>query len=322
MMSSSLMNNYRATLVSRRCLLLPEGVGRISGGVWIHGACTRVGVMAHTISGLLSSIDVRLVPAQRTKWDAPCDPALLVAAIEQVSDATTQSPRGWVVQLPQDRRRRRFSLLLLDNDRRPFSFMKFTANSLNEKATALHRQFSRRPPSTFWAPGFQASGDDGSWYFLALATMPNLPHGPARLSAASRRNVLAEIQATGEVDGDPTLVPVHGDFGPWNVRRLANRRLAVVDWEELTSGPIAADELWHSVTWWSQRTAPPSTVSKVLTELRLTPPADIGAAARYWVGRLSQPEGAEIDRDVVMAPRLAAYADRLRKCLEALVLIA
>jgi hypothetical protein len=319
MMSASFTNTYRATLVSRRCLLLPEAVGRISGGVWIHGACSRVGVLAHTISGLLSAIDVRTVPAQRTSWEAPCDQALLAASIEQVSDATARSPRGWVVQLPQDRRRRRFNLLLLDGDRRPFSFIKFTASSLNGTATALHRQFAQKAPTTFWAPGYQASGDDGSWYYLALATMPNLPHGPARLSAATRRRVLAEIQATGEVDENQTLVPVHGDFGPWNVRRLANRRLAVVDWEELTLGPIAADELWHSLTWWSQRTRPPSTVSKVLAELRLTPPADIEAAARYWIGRLSQPEAAEIDREVVMPPRLAAYSARLRESLDALV---
>lgn len=319
MMYSAFPNVYRATLVSRRCLLLPGEVSRIPGGVWVHGACTRLAVLAQTISGLLASFRVSLVPAQQTAWEPPCEPALVSACLDEVARVTGRSARSWAVQLPQDRRRRRFNLLLLDEERRPYSFIKFTANALNPRATAMHRRFAQEPPLAFWAPAYQASGDDGSWYYLALTAMPNLPHGPARLSAGARRRLLGEIQATGSADEGRTLVAVHGDFGPWNVRRLINRRVAVVDWEELTTGPPAADELWHSITWWTQRARPIVTVEKVLRELELIGQAEIGLAASYWMDRLSQPETAEIDQNVAMPPRLAAYSNRLEETLRLVI---
>lgn len=37
------------------------------------------------------------------------------------------------------------------------------------------------------------------------------------------------------------LLPMHGDFAPWNVRVLPDGRIAVIDWEHAAWGPPDAD---------------------------------------------------------------------------------
>lgn len=306
---------YKRTAASRGCLLLPMGIGRVPGGVWVHSACRPLALAANTLSGFLSGIQLALVPGRRWNWSPKCGTELIAECLEKVSEMAT-APMWIVVQLPRDARRRRFNLLLLDRRRRPISFVKFTTNRPNLMAISTHKRLADRAPANFWAPSFIASGDDGTWHFLALSAMPNLPHYPARLSPASRRELVTEIQSWVDSVGDERNATVHGDFGPWNVRRLADRRIAIVDWEDMTIGPASVDELWHLLTWYNQRHRRPISITRTLAELEPTSAHEIARAAKFLLERLSQPEPADVDHAAYMPSRLADYARRLKTSLE------
>jgi hypothetical protein len=283
----------------------------------VHGSCKPLAVAAQTLSGLLVSANINAVPSRATSWTAPCPPSLLTTTYERVADTTGVTPTWGIVQLPRDKRRRRFNVLLLDRRRRPFAFVKFSTNEPNLRAIEVHKAFSARPPKTFWAPGYLVDGAEGDWSYLAVSSMPNLPHGPARLSRASRGAIISELQSL-KTGGGPRVVPVHGDFGPWNVRRLLNRRVAVFDWEEMTEGPVVADELWHSLTWWSYRLSPGAASHRVLDDLSSSPNSDILEGAEFWLKALNRPEPMEIDSSETMPLNLASYSNRLKDTLELL----
>jgi aminoglycoside phosphotransferase (APT) family kinase protein len=42
--------------------------------------------------------------------------------------------------------------------------------------------------------------------------------------------------------------PMHGDFAPWNLRRLRDRSLTLIDWEDAGWGPPGADEVFYRAT--------------------------------------------------------------------------
>ena len=41
---------------------------------------------------------------------------------------------------------------------------------------------------------------------------------------------------------------MHGDFAPWNLRRLRDGSLALIDWEDAGFGPPGADEVFYRAT--------------------------------------------------------------------------
>ena len=73
---------------------------------------------------------------------------------------------------------------------------------------------------------------------------PARPEQAALAELASLGDALAPV--LGAEDG---LVPVHGDFAPWNCAALSGERLAVWDWEESRLG-LPLEDLFH---WRTQR---------------------------------------------------------------------
>jgi hypothetical protein len=298
--------DYRATWASGYHVLLPIAAGRVKRGVWVHGACQVAAVAAHTFTGALASLHIKLVPGRGVDWSPPTELGQLEAITKKLV-AHRGTPRWWVVQVPSDHRRRRFNLLVLDEDRRPLSFIKLTTNPLNELAVRAQSTFSEQPPTLFWAPSLLSSGRLEGWSYTALTPMPNLPHWPARIAPATRQTIVEEFQQL--LGRSIDSVPLHGDFGPWNVRRMSNSVLAVVDWEEMTLGPPAADEVWHSVCRWADRRSATS-IQRVLAELPHYSSDHIVTAARFWVDRLGRPEAEEIDKQLAMPERLALSSSR------------
>lgn len=45
-----------------------------------------------------------------------------------------------------------------------------------------------------------------------------------------------------------TWRPMHGDLTPWNLRRLRDGRLTLLDWEDASWGPDGADEVLYRAT--------------------------------------------------------------------------
>lgn len=269
----------------------------------MHGACRAVAVAAHNFTGALAALSIKFVPGRGVDWSPPTELGQLETVTRKLIASTDRTPSWWVVQVPSDRRRRRFNLLVLDKDRRPLSFIKLTTNPLNALAVRAQSIFSERPPTTFWAPSLLFSGRLEGWSYTALTPMPNVAHWPARLTPSGRHAIVEEFQQL--IGHSADALPIHGDFGPWNVRRMANSVLAVVDWEEMTFGPPAADELWHSVCRWAERRSANS-IQAVLAELPHYSSGTIRGAARFWVDRLRRPEAEEVDQRLAMPDHLAS----------------
>jgi hypothetical protein len=220
-----------------------------------------------------------------------------------------------VVHLPADPRRRRFNLLLLDSQAAPVGFAKFTANRPNAMALDALRRFAEDQTQSFWSPKLIVSGQAGIYSYAVTTTMPNRPHGPARLNGTSRREILTEIQDRLS-DLVPTGVAVHGDFAPWNVRQFADGKVAVVDWEETRLGAPAADDLWFVVAVHAPRGSDVSSVLREIMQGSSYTRAEIFDAAEYWLKRLSEPEAREIASEIVMPASLNENSRRIKTLLE------
>jgi hypothetical protein len=120
-------------------------------------------------------------------------------------------------------------------------------------------------------------------------------------------------------DLDPAGIAVHGDFAPWNVRQFADGTVAVVDWEELSCGVPAADDLWFVVAVGASRRSSASVVLRDLMQGSPYTRAEVSSAAAFWLERLSGPEAAEINSGVKMPAGLDAYGLRIRNLLETIL---
>jgi hypothetical protein len=312
------LREYRATLPSRGGVLLPLDVRSVRGGVWLHGAVRHVALLAHGVTGWLAGRDIRLVPGRNVTWRPPLAVDLFDQWFSLVQERLDIVARSWVVQLPTDRRRRRFNLLLLDARRVPIAFVKVTANPPNPMSIGALSRFNDEPPTSFWVPRLALDGRLEHLSYVVTSAMPNKSHRPAILLPDVRHRVVKEIQARLADLATPPSVVVHGDFGPWNVRQLRDGRLAIVDWEETAAGVVAADELWHSVCLQRHRQPLGKTLTRVRAELAHHSSEDVVVAARFWVDRLGRPQPAEVDESISMPNRHRIASARTREVLEAL----
>lgn len=283
---------FRASLLASG-VLMPVDRGRIPAGTWLYAACRPLGVAAHIVNGLAVALHPRLMPGRAATWVPPSE--AVWAAIVDALVAAGLAHHAHVVLTPTDPRRQRFNLLVLDAEGHHLAFVKAVRRPLDRHVVDVLDRVAGADTS-FWCPTPIAAEEVGDWSFMATTTMPPGPHGPARLDASTRRALIEEVQAAMPPPGDPSLAPVHGDFGPWNVRRLLGRgRIAIVDWEEATLGPGAADAVWHAVTDGLIRGADAETLGRRAAR-EIGPGAAQGAA--FWVERLSRDEPTEVDAGI------------------------
>jgi hypothetical protein len=292
-------------------------MGRIPGGLWLHGSVGLTSRVVHQLSGWLAAKGIRLVPGRRVEWLPPIDEEPFVEWIREVEHSLNRSIGYWVVHLPADVRRRRFNILLFDHDRTSIGFAKLTENPSNPLAISALSEFRCSLPQEYWAPELIHHGWLGKYSFVVTTSMPNVSHGPARFEAEQRRKIVSSIQWRLKHLVAPDVAFVHGDFGPWNVRALSDGRIAVVDWEEATAGPVAADELWHAVAIGARNRSGKAT-GRVLRELAHYSASDVSAAARFWQDRLSRPERKEVDTTIPMPPRHRTTSSRIQTLIETL----
>jgi hypothetical protein len=69
---------------------------------------------------------------------------------------------------------------------------------------------------------------------------------PLGLITAEIQRALASLP---RADGTPAhWQPIHGDFAPWNLRRVTSGRLVLINWEDVSWGPPGADEVFYRAT--------------------------------------------------------------------------
>lgn len=154
---------------------------------------------------------------------------------------------------PTQASRTGFAVLLIANGG-PFAFVKVgpvgevRANEDPSSTQALVLSAVAGSKS-FWSPRPVASGQDGTWSFLAMEPLPRAIHRPCR--GTQFPDMMDEIEsrlsAVLPKRGVPsTWRPMHGDLGPWNLRDVVGMGPALVDWEHVGWGPPGADWVFFS----------------------------------------------------------------------------
>lgn len=286
---------YRRVLTLGAPLLVPASLNRIPGGLWMYAACKPLPVMFHKMVGHAAERALRTVAPRRTDWIPPMSAEAWRSVMDTASRAVGRRVADVIVQLPADERRRRFNVVLLDNEATAIGFAKFTTNTMNPLEIEAMRLLNRARPESFVYPRLLDSGALGEWSYRISSHLPPQPHGPAWLDPSQRRRIVAEIQTIAAPIAEAGSFPVHGDFGPWNVRRLRDGSVAVIDWEEMTTGPKAADDLWHAVHQALIRNkSDDAAVADVMATGAVLPAEDLREAAHFWVDRHDRPEPAEV----------------------------
>jgi len=116
---------------------------------------------------------------------------------------------------------------------------------LNEEKALL--SMMQTNPRTFRIADPLFSGTCAGWAYLAFAPLARRMHRPARDPALEE--IIPEISAgLREMPRTPDTPshwsPMHGDFTPWNLRRV-DKSLYLLDWEAAASGPPGADEVMY-----------------------------------------------------------------------------
>jgi hypothetical protein len=221
----------------------------------------------------------------------------------------------WVVLTPSDPRRSRIMILGLDGMRRQTVFVRATLDEPNLLALRLLEQLQQTRSGLVY-PMVEDVFSLDEWWITVERPLPQASHRPARLDARSLHELAKEIQALAPPrDG---LVCGHGDLGPWNVRRYADGRLGVLDWEYATWSTRATDELWYALTLPLATTDQPGkrigqTAIDALGEVYGE--HEVREAAEFLVTQRTRAEPAEIREGVERSKSLLAFEDRLVQAL-------
>jgi thymidylate kinase len=143
--------------------------------------------------------------------------------------------------------------LLLLHRGTPAAFVKLRTaggESLCDEANA-HSTVWRVQPRSFTVPEPLIYGTVREWEYFATAPLPPRIHYPPRdppLDAVLREieDALADLHRP---PGTPEhWRPMHGDFAPWNLRRVGRAALVLIDWERAGWGPPHADRVLYRAT--------------------------------------------------------------------------
>ena len=98
---------------------------------------------------------------------------------------------------------------------------------------------------TFTAPTVVGIHEAGGWTSLGFAALPGRIHSP-RVSAPIRA-ISDEVSELVQLDSPcpPGWRPMHGDMGPWNLRRMPGVGPVLFDWESVAPAPPHADVAFY-----------------------------------------------------------------------------
>lgn len=221
-------------------------------GLAMYAPCKPWTVLAHRLAWtVVSLLGPAALPGRRTAWAPPTEGDTWCGLLDQ-----WQALLGRLEEFSLYRRRPAgrggFNVVAL-REGEPRALVKVRngdgARLVNEHdALERLRDFG---PQSFSIPEPLALGDYAGWHYLALTPLPARPHRPPRDPPLSSivREVEAALAARPRPAGTPPhWRPMHGDFTPWNLRRLDDGQLVLFDWEDAAWGPPGADETLYRAT--------------------------------------------------------------------------
>lgn len=221
-------------------------------GLALYAPCKRWTILAHRLIWLMTStLGPTVLPGRRAVWKPPMTDDTWRGLLQEWEPSVGQL-EGFAVYHRRPAGRKGFNLLALRNGE-PRAFLKLRAEAdigLSNEYEALRRVRDFCPRS-FTAPQCLALGEYDGWHYLAQTPLPPRFHRPPR--DPPLHEVLQEIEAAlqtlpRETQVPPHWRPMHGDFTPWNLRRLDDGPLMLFDWEDAGWGPPGADEVLFRAT--------------------------------------------------------------------------
>ncbi len=247
-------------------------------GLSLYGPCrTRSTLMHRTALWLVESFGPRALPGRVRKWVAPMPEGVWTELLARWQTVVGEIDGLAVYQRRQAHRAGVMLLLLNRGKASAFVRLRHLNGEALEREHEVLTLIAAQPLSTFIAPTPLARGEYGDWHYLVTNSVFTNAHGvatypPIKLITREVRDALAALPRSGSVA--PHWAPMHGDLTPWNLRRLQDGRLALIDWEDAQFAPPGADEVLYHVT------------SAGLRLPSLPPPIDCEEAIDFWRKRI------------------------------------
>jgi hypothetical protein len=235
-------------------LQVPIGTRRgASAAVATSMACKRAPLALHHGAALYTWLfGARALPGARARADAGLEHASEVFAA--CRSAVGAFDAVALVTRRQEERSGMLALLLRDDE--PVAFVKAAPQGSGhglevERACLSALSAERDAPVSVPAPlGGGVTASNIGW--TAMEPLPPRPHRPAWSAPVS--TVVAWLQDG--LDGVLPLAtdapahwrPMHGDFAPWNLRRVFRGPLVLFDFEDAGFAPPEADRTYWKVT--------------------------------------------------------------------------
>ncbi len=226
-------------------LVIPIDMGRSSRhGLALWSATSRRATTARRVADLsLSSLGPRLTPGRRVtvRWPEILGEAEWREIGQHIASFLASFEHVVSYQPPQETRAG--MALLLVGSGKPLAFVKIRQRedpNLVRETDVL--EVLAGGTRDVWTPRVLGTGTTRTWRYVVTDPLPSARHMPCfRLPDNGLVDWYQEsIKSVLEI-GPQGLVPMHGDFAPWNVRRLPDGRIAIIDWEDAGWGPSGAD---------------------------------------------------------------------------------
>jgi hypothetical protein len=209
----------------------------------MYTPCTRKAVLYHELAWQATRLfGVVALPGAEKHCENPLVSALWDKLINQWREHLG-SFDTFALYKRRHRNRDGLIVLLVDGDA-PRAFVKLRhETSVMQEYNVMNRVFAHGPFS-FFVPRPIHVDRCRSVTYLATEPLPPFPHRPAKNPPLYE--IVTEVQAALVGIHRPSQIPghwlpMHGDFTPWNLRRVRDGRLVLVDWEHAGWGPPGAD---------------------------------------------------------------------------------
>jgi hypothetical protein len=229
-----------------------SSTGAALAGLSLYPACKPTALWAQrAVWRAVACVGPRALPGRASSWRPAIDDDTWAA----LSGAWRSCLGPFDAMAVYERRqtsRPGLALLLLRGGA-PVAFVKLRIagrESLCEEAHAHGAVWKARPHS-FTVPEPLLYDTVGGWDYFAIAPLPPRIHYPPKRPPLDA--ILLEIEhALTELarpSGTPAhWRPMHGDFAPWNLRRVGRAALVLIDWERAGWGPPHADRVLYRAT--------------------------------------------------------------------------